>query len=152
MLEFVIDTLFVIFGGRVFHQRVGIPTGTNCAPLLASLFLFGMRQTSIKNEKKLAQCFNFTFRYIDDVLSPNDYRFGDFVDRIYPIELEMEDATDKGRSSSYLYSSYTNILYFSCNVSILSIDDYLRDNATHNKHNLYCIILPVNIHHIDTGF
>jgi hypothetical protein len=64
----------------------------------------------------------------------------------------MEDTTDKDRSSSYLYSSYTNILYFSCNVSILSIDDYLRDYATHNKHNLYSIILPVNIHHIYTGF
>jgi hypothetical protein len=36
-----------------------------------------------KNEKKLA--FNFTFHYIDDVLSLNNSRFGNFVDRIYPI-------------------------------------------------------------------
>ena len=36
----------------------------------------------------LARSFNFTFRYIDDVLSLNNSRFGDFVDRIYPIELE----------------------------------------------------------------
>ena len=35
----------------------------------------------------------FTFRYIDDVLSLNNSRFGDFVDRIYPIELELEDIT-----------------------------------------------------------
>ena len=39
-----------------------------------------------KNEKKLA--FNFTFHYIDDILSLNNSRFGDFVDRIYPIELD----------------------------------------------------------------
>jgi hypothetical protein len=32
-----------------------------------------------KNEKKLARSFNFTFRYIDDVLSLNNSRFGDFV-------------------------------------------------------------------------
>jgi hypothetical protein len=28
--------------------------------------------------------------------------FGDFVDRIYPIELEIKDATDTARSASYL--------------------------------------------------
>jgi hypothetical protein len=66
-----------------------------------------MRQTSYKgfsrkNEKKLARSFNFTFRYIDDVLSLNNYRLGDFVDRIYPIELEKKDTTDTDRSASYL--------------------------------------------------
>jgi hypothetical protein len=30
-----------------------------------------------KNEKKLARSFNFTFRYIDDVFSLNNSRFGD---------------------------------------------------------------------------
>ena len=47
-----------------------------------------------KNEKKLARSFNFTFRYIDDVFSLNNSRFGDFVDRIYPIELEIKETTD----------------------------------------------------------
>jgi hypothetical protein len=55
-----------------------------------------------KNEKKLAWSFNFTFRYIDDVLSLNNFRFGDFVDRIYPIELEIKDTTDTDTSASYL--------------------------------------------------
>jgi hypothetical protein len=41
-----------------------------------------------KNEKKLVRSFNFTFRYKGDVLSLNNSRFGDFVDRIYPTELE----------------------------------------------------------------
>ena len=36
MLDFLIDN---IFGGRVFQQTIGIPMGTNCAPLLADLFL-----------------------------------------------------------------------------------------------------------------
>ena len=31
---------FVMFGGQVFQQTVGIPMGVNCAPLLANLFLY----------------------------------------------------------------------------------------------------------------
>jgi hypothetical protein len=107
MLEFLIDNIFVLFGGLVFQQRVGIPMGNNCAPLLADLFLYSYEAEFIKgllkkNEKKLARSFNFTFRYIDDVLSLNNYRLSDFVDRIYPIELEIKDTTDTDRSASYL--------------------------------------------------
>ena len=29
----------MVFGGKVFQQIVGIPMGTNCAPLLAEIFL-----------------------------------------------------------------------------------------------------------------
>jgi hypothetical protein len=53
-----------------------------------------------KNEKKLARCFNFTFRYIDDVLSLNNSRFGDFVDRIYSIEIEIKDTSNTNRSAA----------------------------------------------------
>ena len=31
--------IFVLLDGRVFQQAIGIPMGTNCAPLLADLFL-----------------------------------------------------------------------------------------------------------------
>ena len=33
MLEFLVDNICVVFGGKVFQQIVGIPMGTNCAPL-----------------------------------------------------------------------------------------------------------------------
>ena len=39
------------------------------------------------------------FRYIDDVLSLHNSRFGYFVDHI---ELEIKDTTDTYRSASYL--------------------------------------------------
>ena len=52
--------------------------------------------------QKLARSCNFTFHYIDDVLSLNNSRFGDFVDHIYPIELEIKNTTDTDRSASYL--------------------------------------------------
>ena len=51
---------------------------------------------------KLARSFNCTFRFIDDVLSLNNTRFGDFLDCIYPIELEIKDTTDRDMSASYL--------------------------------------------------
>jgi hypothetical protein len=107
MLQFLIDNIFVIFDRLVFQQTVGIPMGTNCAPLLADLFLYSYEVDFIqgllkKKEKKLPRSFNFTFRYIYDVLSLNNSRFGDFVDRIYPIELEIKDTTYTNRSASYL--------------------------------------------------
>ena len=55
-----------------------------------------------ENETKLARSFNFTFRYIDDVLSLSNSRFGDFVDRIYLIEFEIKNTTVTDRSASYI--------------------------------------------------
>jgi hypothetical protein len=52
-----------------------------------------------KNEQKLALSFNFTFRYIDDVFSLSNSRFGDFVDRVYPIEVEIMDTANTDRSA-----------------------------------------------------
>ena len=40
MLEFLVDNIFVVFGGKVFQQIVGIPMGINCAPFLADIFLY----------------------------------------------------------------------------------------------------------------
>ena len=81
--------------------------GTNCAPLLADLFLYSYETEFIqglvqKGEKKLAQSFNFTFRYIDDVLSLNNNRFSDHLHFIYPSELGIKDTTDADKSASYL--------------------------------------------------
>ena len=36
MVEFLIDNIFVKFGGCLFRQVIGIPMGTNCAPLPAA--------------------------------------------------------------------------------------------------------------------
>ena len=103
----MIDNIFVQFGGRVFQQTIGIPMGTNCAPLLADLFLYS-RESEFLDEhlkqkrKQLAQSFNFSFRYIDDVLSLNNSRFGDFLHLIYPSQFEFKDTTDTVKSASYL--------------------------------------------------
>ena len=90
------QTLFSMFGGHVFQQRIGIPLGTNCASILADLLLYSSQADFIqgllqKNEKKLTRSFNFTFRHIDDAFSLNNSKLGDFVDHIYSIALEIKD-------------------------------------------------------------
>ena len=71
---------------------------------LVPLFVWGRLHTWASREKRkeASPILYFTFRYIDDVLSLNNSRFGEFVDRIYPIELEIKDTTDTDRYASYL--------------------------------------------------
>ena len=100
---------FIICGGEIFQQVIGIPMGTNCAPLLADIFLYSYEaefiQTLIKSGKRhLAKSFNFTYRYIDDVFSLNNHKFSDYVYDIYPVtlELEIKETTDDQYHSSFL--------------------------------------------------
>ena len=37
---FYLENIFIRFGAKLYRQTVCIPMGTNCAPLVASLFLF----------------------------------------------------------------------------------------------------------------
>ena len=39
-LTFLLDNIYIRFGSKLYRQIVGIPIGTNCAPLVADLFLF----------------------------------------------------------------------------------------------------------------
>jgi len=41
-------------------------------------------------------------RYMDDVLSLNNSKFCEFVNRIYHLEIEIKYTTDTARSASYL--------------------------------------------------
>ena len=69
MLHFLLDNVFIQVGGKVFQQCVGIPMGTNCAPLLAELILHdyessAMIRFSRTNGHPQAKSFEFTRRYI----------------------------------------------------------------------------------------
>ena len=74
MNEFLVDNIYVRFGGQLFRQMVGIPMGTNCAPLLADLFLYSSEHEFLdklikEGKRKLARKFNVSYRYIDDLIS-----------------------------------------------------------------------------------
>ena len=43
----------------------------------------------------------FRYRYIDDELSLNNSKIDDFVDRMYPMEIEIKNTTAKNMSASY---------------------------------------------------
>ena len=107
ILEFLVDNIFVVFVGKVFQQTVGISMGTNCAPLLADISLYSYEADFIQSllstgKKTLASQFNFTYRYIDDVLSVNNPDFDNYLRQMYPAELEIKNTTRSNTSASYL--------------------------------------------------
>ena len=63
------------------------PIGTNCAPLIADLFLFCcerdfMASLSYNKESEIIQAFNSTFRYLEDILSIDNPYFESMVSRM----------------------------------------------------------------------
>ena len=87
----------------MYRQCVGIPMGTDCAPLLlANLFLFYYEykymKNLIKNNIILAKKFNNTMRYIDDLLTLNNNQFDaaikDIHVHVYPQELQLKKTTE----------------------------------------------------------
>ena len=107
IVEFLIDNIFVTFGGCIFRQVIGIPMGTNCAPLLADLFLYSYESEFLDNmirggHRKLARSFNLCYRYIDDLIVFNNKKFGDYVKEIYPSQLTVEKANTSDDLANYL--------------------------------------------------
>ena len=92
MVDYLVDNIYVCVGDKVFHQRVGIPMGTDCAPLLANLYLFYFEYACMKSLMKKnmskAKIFSNTFRYIDDLLTLNNPSFEQAIGDIYPPELK----------------------------------------------------------------
>ena len=98
MLEFLVDNIFVVVAGRVFQQIIGIPMSTNCVPFLDDTFLYSYEAEFIQSllstgRKRLASQFNFTYRYIEEVLSINNPDFDNYLSQIYSPELEIKDMT-----------------------------------------------------------
>ena len=50
----------------------------------------------------LSHLINFTYRYIDDVLSLSNSDFYQYIHTIYHPELDIKNTTDSTKSSSYL--------------------------------------------------
>ena len=50
-VEYLIDNIYVSIGNRVYRQCIGIPMGTDCAPLVANLFLFYYEYKYMRNCK-----------------------------------------------------------------------------------------------------
>ena len=63
--------------------------GTNCAPLVADVFLFCYERgfmMSLSDDKQadVLDAFNTTSRYLDDILNINNVYCGNVLSQIYP--------------------------------------------------------------------
>ena len=68
VLLFLLDNIYIRFGTKLYRQIVCIPMGTNCAPVVADLFLFCyerdfMKNLSSYNQADVIKAFNLTSRY-----------------------------------------------------------------------------------------
>ena len=81
--------------------------GTNCAPLVADLFLFCyerdfMKSLSCENQADIIEAFNSTSRYLDDLLNIDNIYFDQMVDRIYPTELQLNRTNSSDTEAPFL--------------------------------------------------
>ena len=106
-LTFLLDNIFIRFGTKLYRQVVGIPMGTNCAPLVADLFLYCYERDfmmSLSDDKKddVIDAFNTTSRYLDDILNINNVYFDNMVSQIYPSELQLNKANTFDTEATFL--------------------------------------------------
>ena len=86
MLEYLIDNILTEFGGQIFQHTAY--QWVLSVHLLAILCLYSYEaefvQSFLKAGKKhLAQQFNFTYRYIDDVLYLRNTKFAEYLEVIH---------------------------------------------------------------------
>ena len=71
-LTFLLENNFIRFGTKLYRQVVGSPMGTDCAPLVANLFLFCYERdfmTSLSDDEQadVIDALNTTSRYLDNI-------------------------------------------------------------------------------------
>ena len=104
---FLMENIYVQFDGMVYQQIVGIPMGTNCAPLIADLFLYCYERDFMSNLQKskrfdLIDKFNDTYRYLDDIFTIDNPTFAEHIPDIYPRELQLNKANTSDKETSFL--------------------------------------------------
>ena len=74
------------FEGMVYQQIVGIPMGTNCAPLIDDFFSYERDfMSNLHKSKKydLIHMFNDSSRYLDDIFTIDNPEFTKHIPDIY---------------------------------------------------------------------
>ena len=103
--------------------------GTNCAPLVADLFLFCYERhfmMSLSDDKHddVIDAFNTSSRYLDNILNINNVYFDSMVSQIYPSELQLNKTNTSDTKAAFLdlHLSISNDLFlpkFMINVTTL---------------------------------
>lgn len=90
MLAFLIGNIYVDLENQVLQQSVEIPKGPIALRFLYSYEAEFIQRLGREKTKSLNVVFNSSFRYIEDVLSINNYHFHSYVDSICPTEVEIK--------------------------------------------------------------
>ena len=108
-LHYLLDNIFIRFGLILYRQIVGIPMGTNCAPLVADLLLFCyerdfMLSLSDNKQTDMIEAFNPTSRYLDDhdLLNIDNPYFEQMVGQIFHTELQLNKANSSDTEAPFL--------------------------------------------------
>ena len=96
-LHYLLDNRFIRFGSKLNRRIVVIPMGTNCAPLVADLFLFCYERDfmlclSDNCQTDIFEAFNSTSRYLEDLLNADYPYIHQMVGQKYPTELHLNKA------------------------------------------------------------
>ena len=88
--------------------------GTNCAPLVADLFLFCyerdfMLSLSDNNQADIIEAFNATSSYLDELLNIDNSYFEQMVVQIFPTELQLNKANSSDSESLLFDLNLSNI-------------------------------------------
>ena len=103
--------------------------GTNCAPLVADLFLFCYERdfmTSLSDVKQaeIIDAFRSTPRYLDDLLNIDNPYFGGMVNRIYPPELQLNKANTSDTEAQFwicIYLFQTDLFHLEFIISAMTL-------------------------------
>ena len=103
-LKYIIDNSFFQVGSLLFRQRIGIPMGSSPAPFLANLFLFHYEKEWVeKSDRKQTRYFDYTFRFIDDLITLNDgNQFENIHKEIYPKQLTLKKENKDNNHATFL--------------------------------------------------
>ena len=106
-LTFLLDNIFIRFGTKQYRQVVAIYMGTNCAPLVADLFLFCYKRDfmmSLSEDKQadVIDAFNTTSRYLDNISNINNVYFDNMVSQLNPSELQLNKANTSDTEAAFL--------------------------------------------------
>ena len=110
-LHYLLENIFMRFSSTLHRQIVSIPMGTNCAPLVADVFLFCyerdfMLSLSDYNQTDSIEAFNTTSRYLDDLLDIDNTYFEQMVGQIYPTELQLNKANSSDTEARFVHNKW----------------------------------------------
>ena len=106
-LIYLLDNIYIRFDTKLYRQIVGFPKGTNCAPLVADLFLFCYERDLMTSpfdvkQAEIIEAFKSTCRYRDDLLNIDNPYFEGSVNRIYPPALQLNKANTSDTEAPFL--------------------------------------------------